>query len=157
MIHMSRGVLIMVVIALVIAAAGAMFVTLIPHAPLTRQNVAIAYNSNASQAKQHVNSSGVLFSSTQYFPYAYQVYPGPISSQAQSALTGFNLTSTILQNGTTEVTLAIAGNNQHQYIILKPDYKLYVVETTFGDDGFNFDSSFGDDGFVVVDPSGYIA
>lgn len=62
-----------------------------------------------------------------------------------------------MQNGTTEVTLAIAGNNQHQYIILKPDYKLYVVETTFGDDGFNFDSSFGDDGFVVVDPSGYVA
>lgn len=103
------------------------------------------------------NSSKVLFSSTPYSQYSYVVYPGPISSQAQAALTGFNLTSTPLQNSSTDIRLALIGTNQYQTLTLKPNYKLYIIETTFGDDGYHFDSSLGDDGFVVVDPKGYVA
>lgn len=106
---------------------------------------------------QTINASKTLFSSTQYYPYSYQIYPGPISQQAQSALAGFNITSTVLQNSTAKITLTLSGSGQGQTIMLKPNYKLYIIETTFGDDGFHFDSSLGDDGFVVVDQNGYLA
>jgi hypothetical protein len=102
------------------------------------------------------NSSRVLLSSTQYSQYAYQIYPGPLSQQAQSALAGFNVTTTVAQNGSTKISLALSGSNQYQYVSLKPGYKLYIIETAFGDDGYHFDSSLGDDGFVMVDQNGYI-
>ena len=51
----------------------------------------------------------------------------------------------------------LEGSGQSQSITLKPNYKLYIIETTFGDDGFHFDSSLGDDGFVIVNQNGYIA
>ena len=130
------------------------------HATPKAQINASTYNSNQSSptsGTQSTNTSKILFSSTQYYPYSYMIYPGPISQQARSALVGFNLTSTVLQNSTAKITLALTGSNQYQSIMLKPNYKLYLIETTFGDDAFNFDSSFGDDGFVVVDPKGYVA
>lgn len=109
------------------------------------------YNNNLTS-----NSSKTLFSSTQYFPYSYQIYPGPTSQQAQLALSGFNITSAIQQNSSAKITLTLLGTSQSQSIILKPNYKLYIVETTFGDDGFHYDSSLGDDGFIMVDSNGYI-
>lgn len=103
------------------------------------------------------NTSKTLFADTQYAPYSYQIYPGPLSQQAQSALSGFNMTTTMLQGGSANVTLSLAGTNQSKSMILGQNYKLYIIETTFGDDGFHFDSSLGDDGFVIVDPNGYVA
>ncbi len=117
----------------------------------------ISAQSGQKTVAQAANSSKTLFSSTQYFPYAYQVYPGPTSQQAQAALAGFNITSAALQNSSTKITLSLLGSGQQQSMILKPGYKLYLIETTFGDDGFHFDSSLGDDGFVIVDQNGYLA
>jgi hypothetical protein len=103
------------------------------------------------------NSSKVLFANTQYAPYSYQIYPEPISQQAASALAGFNITSIQLQNSSSEVKLSLTATNQSHILIIKPGYKLYIIEATFGDDGYHFDSSLGDDGFVLVDPNGYVA
>ncbi len=102
------------------------------------------------------NSSSTLFSSTPYAPYSYVVYPGPVSSQAQAALAGFNLTATTLANSSALISIALLGSAQSQSLTLQPGYRLYIVEATFGDDGYHFDSSLGDDGFVVVDPNGYV-
>ena len=102
------------------------------------------------------NSSQVLFASTQYALYSYQVYPGPVSQQAQTALAGFNLTVAQLQNSSTKIDISLVGTRQSQTILLKPNYKLYIIEATLGDDGYHFDSSLGDDGFVAVTPEGYI-
>ena len=103
------------------------------------------------------NASKVLFASTQYAAYSYQVYPGPLSQQASMALSGFNVSSTVLQNGTADITILLSGTSQSQTVLLKPGYKMYIIETTFGDDGFGAEYSLGDDGFVTVDPNGYIA
>ena len=110
---------------------------------------------NASN-QVNANSSKILFENTQYAPYSYLIYPGPISQQAHAALAGFNITTTTLQNSSTEIKLSLIGTGQYQSLILKPNYKLYIIETTFGDDGYRFDSSLGDDGFVIVDSDGYI-
>ncbi|MFI5412617.1 MAG: hypothetical protein ACHQX1_01875 [Candidatus Micrarchaeales archaeon] len=130
------------------------------HTTPTAQINATTYSNNqnnSSTGSQVVNTSKTLFNSTQYYPYSYEIYPGPISQQAQSALAGFNLTSTTLQNSTAKITLSLTGTSQNQSITLKQGYKLYIIETTFGDDGFGYDSSLGDDGFIAVDPNGYVA
>lgn len=149
------------VVAVMIVVIGVGVVALSGrHSNPTPQANATTYNNNQNRttaANQTVNSSKTLFSRTQYYPYSYVIYPGPISQQAQSALAGFNLTSTVLQNKTTKVTLGIIGTSQFQSMMLKPGYKLYIIETSFGDDAYHFDSSLGDDGFVLVDPNGYIA
>ncbi len=120
-----------------------------------------ALNTNSSSAQQANGSAGqssnmTLFSTTQYAAYSYQIYPGPISQQAQAALAGFNMTSGIGQNGTAILNITLIGTSQYQLLTVKPNYKLYIVETSFGDDSYHFDSSLGDDGFVMVDPNGYV-
>ena len=110
------------------------------------------HNTNSQQS----NSSKVLFSSTQYAQYSYQVYPGSLSQQAKAAMSGFNISYSALQNGSTSISITLQGTGQSQAITLRPGYKLYVVEASFGDDGYTFDSALGDDGFIMVDPSGYL-
>lgn len=98
----------------------------------------------------------ILFSSTQYAPYSYLIYPGVISQQAKAALAGFNLSTSILKNGSINVTITIKNISQKQSMIIKSGDNLYIVETTFGDDGYNNDYSLGDDGFIIVNSSGYV-
>ncbi len=157
MIHTdSRMVIGMAVLAVIIAAGVAMSMG---HGGQSSAQINSTNSSTqaAAQNQTQPNIQKILFVSTQYAPYSYQIYPGPVSQQAQAALSGFNLTSSVLQNGTTDVRLSLTGTGSYQTVALKPDYKLYIVETTFGDDGYQFDSSLGDDGFVVVDQNGYVA
>ncbi len=109
--------------------------------------------SNQNQTNQ---SSKVLFSSSQYAPYSYLISGGNISSQARAALSGFNMTSTSLKNGTRVIVLSVIGTSISKNFTLASGYKLYIIETSFGDDGLHYDASLGDDGFVVTDPNGYI-
>ncbi len=100
--------------------------------------------------------SSVLFSSTPYLQYAYLISGGNLSQEAKAALTGFNMTSDFLSNGTEEIRIAIQGSGQNQTIMLDPGYKLYIIETTFSDDSYGFDASLGDDGLVMVNQTGYV-
>jgi hypothetical protein len=102
------------------------------------------------------NSSKTLFADTQYAPYSYLISSGQLSQQAQAALTGFNMTVK-QSNGTKLITMALAGTSTNSTFTVPKGYSLYIVETTFGDDGYGYDSSLGDDGFVLVDSNGYVA
>lgn len=110
----------------------------------------------SSQQSSKTGANATLFSSTPYAPYSYLISGPNLSQQAQSALAGFKLVRTPLQNGSVEINVSLSGNGQGNSVVLAPGYKLYIVETTFGDDGYGFDSSLGDDGFVVVNSTGYI-
>ncbi len=112
--------------------------------------------SASPQPHSQANSSRVLFSGTQYAQYSYLIYPGPPSQQAQAALSGFSLNESASANGIENLTITLIGTGQSRSLLALPGYKLYMIETTFGDDGFHFDSSLGDDGFVMVDGNGYI-
>ncbi|MDE1856929.1 MAG: hypothetical protein KGH98_02475 [Candidatus Micrarchaeota archaeon] len=116
-----------------------------------------AKQQGAQASGQPVSSSKTLLASTQYAAYSYQIYPGPLSQQAQSALAGFSMNATQLQNSSAKIRLTLTGTSQNQTLVLGPGHKLYIVETTFSDDAFNYDSSLGDDGFIVVDQNGYIS
>ena len=112
--------------------------------------------STASTAYSRPNSSATLFSSTPYYPYSYLISSQPLSQQARAALSGFNMTTNLLTNGTRKITIMLQGTNQSEVIMLKSGYSLYMIEATLGDDSYNVDASLGDDGFVVVNQSGYV-
>ncbi len=107
-------------------------------------------------ASQQSNNTGTLFSSEPYYGYSYLIAPGSVSQQAKIALDGYNMTSSQQANGTESVTLKVVGTNRNVTGTLSAGEKLYIVETSFGDDGPNYEGSFGDDGFVVVSQGGYV-
>jgi len=121
----------------------------------TRGTPSTTYINSTAQAAS--NSSAILFANTQYSPFAYLISSATLSSQAQAAISGFSLSRSSSQNRTTTLTLTYLADGSKQVISLKPQYKLYFIETSFGDDGFGSESSLGDDGVVMVDPSGYVA
>ena len=102
------------------------------------------------------NTTGTLFASVQYAQFAYLISNNTLSSQAQAALAGFNLSRTQYNNGTTLMGITLIGSVNKQTLTLKPGYKLYIIEASFGDDSFGGESNLGDDGFVEVSPNGYI-
>jgi hypothetical protein len=111
----------------------------------------------AYQPSQQVsNQSPVLFADTPYYSYSYQVFPGQLSQQAAAALTGFTLSNSTLSDGSENVTISLSGTSSASTVNLPSGYKLYIIEASYGDDGFNHDSFLGDDQFVEVNSTGYV-
>ncbi len=148
------------VTAIVLIAVAFASIVLFLHfsspAPNQSSSSNTAYVPTSAQLQPSSNSSSVLFSSTQYYPYSYLISSSNLSSAAQSALAGFRLSRMQMQNGSVEVNISLSNGGQGNSVVLKPGYRLYVIEASFGDDGYGFDSSLGDDAFVMVNPNGYI-
>lgn len=99
---------------------------------------------------------GPPLASAQYANYAYQVYPGPLSSQAKTATTGFTVKVTP-SSGTIHVSVSAVGTSSAPQTSSYPTGdKVYFVETTLGDDSSDTDYNFGDDGVVVTNAKGRI-
>lgn len=113
-------------------------------------------SSVSSTVTQQTNDSGALFSSQPYFSYAYLIAPGSVSPQSRSALDGYNMTVSQQADGSENVQLSVVGTGRSDAITLTAGQKLYIVETSFGDDGPNYDGSLADDGFVLVGTTGYV-
>ncbi len=154
---MDSKTMVTVIAVVVIAAVAAVALGMHPTPSASQGSQAVTTAGQGSNSATASDQTKVLFANTQYAPYSYQVYPGPLSQQAQAALSGFSMKNTTLQNSSVIVTLTVVGSGQQQTVVLQPGYKLYIVEATFGDDSFRSDYSLGDDGFVVVDPNGYVA
>ncbi|MDA8379762.1 MAG: hypothetical protein M0020_02870 [Actinomycetota bacterium] len=99
---------------------------------------------------------GPLLSSTQYGQYAYQVYPGPVSSQAQLAEAGFDVRITPGASRFTVRASAAGGSGSPQTSTYPNGDRVYFVEAAFGDDSGGSDYSYSDDGVVVTDAQGRI-
>jgi hypothetical protein len=130
-----------------------------PHSSISTTN---NNNTNNSSNNTQANPPGstntsMLFSDQPYAPYSYLIYPGTPSPQSQAALSGFSMSTTQLQNGSARITLTFISTGDNQTMILKQGYKLYFIETSFGDDAFGGESSLGDDGYVIVNPNGYVS
>lgn len=143
---MNIKVAIAAVIVLIVIAVGALF--LLGQNPKTQQVQGPSSTTTGSNA--------ILFSATQYASYSYQIYPGPMSSQARAAFSGYNMSTSTLVNGSVLINITVNGMPNHQSVVVKPNYKLYIIETSMGDDSPNFDSSLGDDGFALVNATGYL-
>jgi hypothetical protein len=51
----------------------------------------------------------------------------------------------------------LVSSGASQVVTLDKGYSLYIIETSYGDDGIGSDYSLADDGFVVVNQSGYLS
>ncbi|MDE1762259.1 MAG: hypothetical protein KGH59_02390 [Candidatus Micrarchaeota archaeon] len=142
-----------IIIALVIFAA---FVAVLSAFYLSGAAAGSANPGHAAQQQQQAASNKTAFATSQIAPYSYLVSNSTLSPQARAALAGYTLTRKPLQNGTVEMTISVTGSSANQTVMLPPGYRLYVVETSFGDDGYSYESSYSDDGFVLVDQNGYL-
>jgi hypothetical protein len=99
---------------------------------------------------------GPLLSSTPYAPYAYQLYPGPVSPQAHLSTAGFGIHISRVA-GNISVNVSVIGSPQPAHKSTYPStYRVYFIEATFGDDSGDADYNYGDDGLVVTTPAGRI-
>lgn len=98
---------------------------------------------------------GPLLSSTSYAPYAFQVYPGPESSQARQATIGFKI-NVVPQAGMLKLSVAATGSGQGAQTSSFPvGDRIYFIEASLGDDS-GLDYNFGDDGVVVTNAQGHV-
>src|SRR5579875_3671611 len=99
---------------------------------------------------------GPLLSSTPYAQFAYQVYPGPRSAQAQLALAGFNV---VVKRSGGHIVLSVSASGSSgppQVSTYPAGDRVYFIEASFGDDSGHAEYNFGDDGLLVTNSQGRI-
>jgi hypothetical protein len=110
----------------------------------------------ATPAPSSGTATTIRFDSWQYKQFAFQVYPGDISSEAKRALAGFTFSA---QDQGDKVLLLLKarspGYKDSQMYMQKGD-TAYFVETSMRDDPNDLENNLRDDGVVVVNPQGYI-
>ncbi|MDE1870908.1 MAG: hypothetical protein KGI06_01580 [Candidatus Micrarchaeota archaeon] len=153
---MQTKMIIYAIVAVLAVSAVGFFALRHGAAPAQKPGATSTVGSYARTTAQQGNSTGVLLADEPYAPYSYLVSGSNMSQQAAYAMDGFNMSSMTLSNGTRTITITVIGTNVYKNIELAQGYRLYVVETSFGDDSYRFDSSLGDDGFVIVNPNGYV-
>ena len=112
-----------------------------------------------NQAQNNQQTGKQLFKDTQEYQYAYQIYPGDLSTDTKTALAGFSMKTTDLSDGSTQVDLSATNPAyQSQSYVVKKGYILYFIEMNLQDDNkdANKDRIIRDDTAVLVDKNGYI-
>jgi hypothetical protein len=109
----------------------------------------------ASASASPSSSTGPLLSTQPYASYAFQVWPGTLSSVAKQALTGLTV-SVRQQSAGLSVTAGVVGQASASPHVYRTGARVYVVEASMGDDSGNSDYNIGDDGLVVTDSTGRI-
>jgi hypothetical protein len=96
-----------------------------------------------------------LLSAQPYANVAYQVWPGTPSAAAKAALTGLNVS--VKQQGSALVVIAgVNGQAAPTPRRYAGGARVYVVESSLGDDSGNTDYNLGDDALIVTDARGGI-
>jgi len=99
------------------------------------------------------------FADSPDYKNAYKVFPGVLSADAKKALTGFDMQTKDLGDGSTQITL-VAKKQEYttQTLTVKKGESLYFIETFAMDDNQEEDTDNGlkDDTAVVVDANGYL-
>ncbi len=109
----------------------------------------------ASPSASPSSSTGPLLSAQPYASYAFQVWPGTLSTAAKQALTGLTV-SVRRQSPGLSVTAGVVGQASASPHVYRAGARVYVVEASMGDDSGNSDYNMGDDGLVVTDSAGRI-
>jgi RES domain-containing protein len=109
-----------------------------------------------AQAQSTPANTGTQFATWQYQKDSFQIYPGSVSSDGQTALAGFDLS---VEDQGTQVILhlkALSTRYHDAAITVDKANTAYFVETSMRDDPNGQEQELNDDGVVVVDPQGYL-
>jgi len=123
-----------------------------------------ATNSSANAPAVNAPAANVAPASTKfvdqpYYKNAYLISGPTMDAQTKLAITGFAITKKALADGTTQYNLkALKSEYKDQVYAIKPEQKLYFIETFSGDDDTVNDQEKGmrDDLAVVVDADGNV-
>lgn len=126
-----------------------------PAASPSRAGPTARGSSTPSAAPTTTSSNGPLLSSEPYAQFAYLVWPGSPGTTARLAMSGLKI-SVSRQTGGISVRAGVAGQSQPSPQFYAKGAKVYVIESTLGDDSANIDYNLGDDGLVVTDGQGRI-
>jgi hypothetical protein len=108
-----------------------------------------APHASSSPSQPASRRHGPLLGSEPYAKAAYQVWPGPMSAAARLALTGLKV-SVHRRGSGISVTAGVIGQASPAPRLYSQGARVYVVETSMGDDSGNTDYNLGDDGLVVT-------
>lgn len=93
------------------------------------------------------------------FKFAYKIAPGDLNNDAESVLTGFNISKQNMPDGSIIVKLTPKdSDDQNQQYTIKPSETLYFIEQTPVDDKQDQDKDFNlrDDYGIIVDQNGIV-
>lgn len=109
-----------------------------------------------------VSLKGQNFTDSKFANSAVLIYPGTISKEAQAVMSGWNLKTKKLSDGTVQADLipteseAVEGDSRHSFNLKQGD-KLYFADLNPGDDNpGSTDNNKNDDMGIVVDAQGVI-
>lgn len=150
---MSKILGVTIAVVIIIAAALAVFGW-----GRTTANVVSNPSSNSPASQQNSAQPAMTkLSDSQYANYAYLISTDTLSSDAQMAVTGFNIQKASNSDGSVTYSLvAVNPEYQTQTYTLKSGQSLYFIERNLGDDAGGVENFPGDDMAVVVDANGYI-
>jgi hypothetical protein len=118
------------------------------------------YNTSSYQTPTNPTSvSQQKFLDSAQAKYSFQIFPGPLSTEAKNATAGFNIQTQTLPDGSTQVNLTSTNSEyQNQQYKVLPGYTLYFIERSLVDDSStnNAEKNLGDDSAVLVDTQGFI-
>jgi hypothetical protein len=124
--------------------------------PASRQPGPVASTHRTpSSSPSAAASIGPLLASQSYAQYSYEVWPGPLSPAAKTAMTGLSI-SVSRTTGGVRVVAGVVGQAPAQPKVYVGGVKVYVVEASLGDDSNNADYNLGDDALVVTNAAGRI-
>lgn len=122
--------------------------------PSSARPGALAGGRSGGNVGQPAANTGPLLASQSFASYSYQVWPGPPSAAARSAMTGLSISVHRTGSG---ISLSAGPSGRsgiaHTYA---GGARVYVVEGSMGDESGSSDYNLGDDGVVVTDAHGRI-
>ena len=98
---------------------------------------------------------GPALASQSYAQYAFAVWPGAPSAAAKAAMTGLSISVSRTAGGI-RVVAGVVGQSSTQAQVYAGGAKVYIVETSLGDDSGNADYNLGDDALIVTNAAGRI-
>ncbi len=111
---------------------------------------ATASPATASPVAPAAARPGPKLSSVPYAGFAFQVWPGTLSTAARQAMTGLKV-AVRKQGGGLLVTAGVIGQPASPPHLYVAGTRVYVIEASLGDESGNADYNLGDDGLVVTD------
>lgn len=120
------------------------------HSPPSAASPSAAARAGASPSA----AADPSLASQPYASYAYRVWPGPLTANARLALAGFSFAVTRQAGG---ITLSVVVNGEKvagASRFYPGGAKVYVVDSSLGDEGGSIDYSLADDGLIVTNARG---
>jgi hypothetical protein len=124
--------------------------------PSATASPSAAASGGASAAASPSAAAGPQLSSEPYAAYAYQVWPGSLTADARLAMAGFTLTVTRQPGGIMVKAVQDGQNMTGASHFYSGGAKVYVLDSSLGDEGGSVDYNVTDDGLIVTNAQGQV-